>query len=456
MSSDFRLPVPASLPAGPVPAAGEPPVPDGPETREPAVRRPASRPTLRGIAPDLQRLAVAVSDLQPDPANAREHGERSITAIAESLRLRQRKPIVAKRTYRGMSNVVLAGNGTLQAARRLGWSHIAVSWFDGTDDEALEYALRDNRTSDLSHFDNHRLAALQADGVDLLSLGWSGAETRRPARARRCGYRPDLLRAAPAAGRSSRRATAALRHVPLPRGDVVSLPDLRLDFVGRDAVAFSCHRWHYSHSMPSGRLVCFGAWEDAVFIGAVVFGRGASAEIGSPFGLRQDQICELCRVALGPHRAPTSQIVALAVRLLRKQSPRLRLVVSYADPEHGHVGVLYQSMNWLYLGTTNRESLIRLNGRLFHPRTVTSRYGTRSIVWLRTHVAADAGHVRTLPKHRYVVPLDDDMRRQLAARVRPYPRRAGEAEKRCGRMPPAEDGANPIPPLHHHDEAAHG
>jgi hypothetical protein len=232
---------------------------------------------------------------------------------------------------------------------------------------------------------------------------------------------------------------------------------LRLDFCSRSAAAFACKAWHYSRSMPSGRLVTIGAWEEAAFIGVPgIFGRGASSEIGSPYNLRQNEVCELCRVTLGPHRAPTSQIVALAVRLLRKQSPRLRLLVSYADPEQGHVGVLYQAMNWLYLGTTNRESLIRLNGRLFHPRTVTSRYRTRSIDWLRAHVAGDAGHVRTLPKHRYVLPLDDAMRRQLAPRVRPYPRRAGEAEKRCDRdLLPVEPGANPRPPLSHH-EARHG
>jgi hypothetical protein len=221
------------------------------------------------------------------------------------------------------------------------------------------------------------------------------------------------------------------------------------------AATYATRRWHYSHSMPSGRLVCFGAWEDAAFIGAVVFGRGASSEIGSPFGLRQDQICELCRVALGPHRAPTSQIVAIAVRLLRRQSPGLRLIVSYADPQHGHVGVLYQAMGWLYLGTTNAESLIQLNGRLFHPRTVASRYRTRGIDWLRQHVAPDAAHIRQPPKHRYVLPLDDAMPRQLAPRVQPYPRHAGEAEKRCGGLLPAEDGANPIRPLSPH-EVAHG
>lgn len=221
---------------------------------------------------------------------------------------------------------------------------------------------------------------------------------------------------------------------------------LRLDFCSREAATWATKAHHYSRSMPAGRLVCVGAWEAGGFVGAVIFGRGASSEIGSPFGLRQDQVCELVRVALGPHTTPTSRVVSVAVRLLRRLCPGLRLIVSYADPEHGHVGTLYQAMGWLFIGTTNRESLIRLNGRLFHPRTVASRYRTRSIDWLRQHVAADAGHVRTLPKWRYALGLDDDIRHQLAPRVQPYPKRPKVAG--ISGCPADLAGAMPSRPLH--------
>jgi hypothetical protein len=46
----------------------------------------------------------------------------------------------------------------------------------GTDDEARAYAIVDNRSAELSEWDAGQLAALQADGSDLLSLGWTGAE----------------------------------------------------------------------------------------------------------------------------------------------------------------------------------------------------------------------------------------------------------------------------------------
>lgn len=102
---------------------------------------------------------VAVGDLRLDPRNARVHDARSLDAIARSLeRFGQQKPIVAD-----AAGKVLAGNGTLEAARRLGWTHVDVvrTALDGR--EATAYGLADNRTSDLSAFDPATLADLLAE-----------------------------------------------------------------------------------------------------------------------------------------------------------------------------------------------------------------------------------------------------------------------------------------------------
>ncbi len=205
---------------------------------------------------------------------------------------------------------------------------------------------------------------------------------------------------------------------------------LRLNFCSREAASFAVKAWHYSRTMPVGRLVCVGAWEAGAFVGAVVFGRGASSEIASPFGLQQSDVCELCRVALGPHQTPTSRIVSIAVRLLRQQSPGLRLIVSYADPEHGHHGGIYAAMNWLFIGTTNSESLIRLNGCLLHPRTVASRYRTRSIdLAARTRRRRRGAH-----PHVAEVPVHDAARRGHATTA--CASRAAVSEGSCSRTRP--------------------
>ncbi|MBI4128628.1 MAG: protein Mom, partial [Parcubacteria group bacterium] len=60
-----------------------------------------------------------------------------------------------------------------------------------------------------------------------------------------------------------------------------------------------------------------------------------------PFGLTQLEVCELVRVALRAHHSPTSKIVAIAVRMLRKENPGIRMLVSYADLQQQHVGTIY-------------------------------------------------------------------------------------------------------------------
>jgi hypothetical protein len=125
-------------------------------------------PVLDSIAEDLRLLAVPIAGLRPAPDNARRHADQDVRALMESLRrFGQRKAIVGKHEYRGVSNVVLAGNGTLLAARRLGWTCLAVSWFEGTDDEAQAYGVADNAISELSEWDVAQLASDFDAGLNL-------------------------------------------------------------------------------------------------------------------------------------------------------------------------------------------------------------------------------------------------------------------------------------------------
>ena len=143
--------------------------PDGPPDLHP----------LAYIAADLQHLAIPVTDLRPAPDNARKHADADLDALTASYRtFGQVRPFVGKRTYRGLRDVILCGNGGLAAALRLGWQYVAVAWLPETttDDDARRLAVLDNRLAELSAWDPAALAALQADGVELLSLGWTGAE----------------------------------------------------------------------------------------------------------------------------------------------------------------------------------------------------------------------------------------------------------------------------------------
>ena len=129
------------------------------------------------ITEQLRPLAIPLELLSPDPANARVHSERNLGSIRASLATYgQRKPIVVRRD--GM--VVEAGNGTLEAARTLGWSHIAAVVVDDDPLTATGYSISDNRTAELATWDDEILARLLQDlgtaEVDLDSLGWTESD----------------------------------------------------------------------------------------------------------------------------------------------------------------------------------------------------------------------------------------------------------------------------------------
>jgi len=201
--------------------------------------------------------------------------------------------------------------------------------------------------------------------------------------------------------------------------------DLLVAPCSHEAAKFAVMNWHYSRAMPAGKLLKFGVWENGKFIGAVIFGWGANNNIGSPYGLKMTEVCELVRVALTSHKSQVSQIVTAAMKALRVQSPGLRMFLSYADPAHGHNGSIYQAMNWLYCGTQKTGSTLYFhNGKYVHQRTVSSFYG--SITGLKK--------IKAEPKHCYLYPLDRAMRRQIEPLAQPYPKRAdvGEIESRDG------------------------
>ena len=98
------------------------------------------------IAAGLRFMATPVAELTLDPANPRQHDERNLQAICDSMtRFGQRLPLVVQRE--GM--VVRAGNGRLEAARRMGWTHVAAVVVNESDAEAAAFALADNRTAEL-------------------------------------------------------------------------------------------------------------------------------------------------------------------------------------------------------------------------------------------------------------------------------------------------------------------
>lgn len=216
---------------------------------------------------------------------------------------------------------------------------------------------------------------------------------------------------------------------------------LKIDWATHEAAKFAVENWHYSKSMPDGKLVKVGAWEDGKFIGVVIFGRGANNNIGKPYGLTQTECCELVRIALRDHKSAVTRIMALAIKFIKKQSPGIRLLISYADPTQGHHGGIYQGGNWLYVGRSQAQQAVIVNGKIMHKRSAEALFGT--IKGLKKSPV--------LWKHKYLFSLDKELTERLASLKRPYPKRGESIDNNASGFQPEEGGVNPTSPLHAED-----
>ena len=203
-------------------------------------------------------------------------------------------------------------------------------------------------------------------------------------------------------------------------------PKLKIDWATYDATVFACKNWHYSHSVPAGKLVKVGVWEHGIFKGVVIFSRGANKSIGSPYKMTQTQVCELTRVALTKHETPVTQIVSIALKFLKRFCPDLKLVVSYADMDQGHTGGIYKAGNWIYEGLFNQGCIggFIVFGKKYHPKSIHSKYGygSQSLKFL-TKIDPNAKKFFTKGKHKYLYVLDDTIKADIMKRSKPYPQK---------------------------------
>ena len=210
-----------------------------------------------------------------------------------------------------------------------------------------------------------------------------------------------------------------------------SRPELKIDWATYEAAKYAVMHWHYSRTMPVNKTVKLGVWEDGNFIGAIIFSCGSAGvgSIGKSFGVKSTAVAELARVALNSHKTSVTRIVSISLAFLKKAQTGLRLIVSYADPEKGHIGSIYQGGNWIYTGRSSPDTAyIDKSGKRWHSRSV-SKSGVKVRCGIRTHCPRQSTMVavKVEPKYKYLMPLDDEMRKQIEPLRKPYPKRVTKA-----------------------------
>lgn len=217
--------------------------------------------------------------------------------------------------------------------------------------------------------------------------------------------------------------------------------ELKIDWATHEAAKYACENWHYSKCLPVGKLVKVGAWEDGRFIGVVIFARGANKNMLTQYDLKQDEGAELVRIALRSHKTFVSKIMATAIKFLQVNSPCLKLLVSYADPDQGHHGGIYQATNWVYQGLSAKAVKVWYKGKWAHKKTVDEAGVDQ------TNLAKKV----VQGKHKYLFPLTKQMQAKINHLKQPYPKRVKEQDSE---NPSELGGATPTHTFH--ESSNHG
>lgn len=167
---------------------------------------------------------------------------------------------------------------------------------------------------------------------------------------------------------------------------------------------------HYSRR-ASVFWAAFGLVEDGKIQGICVFGQPSPPIQKHAFKDRDFRLYELSRLVVQTKtKNAASFLVGNALQLLDHPSA----VVSYADSEQSHCGIVYQATNWLYTGSTvSHDHMYLVDGVRTHPMTLRDRGITNPKEWAKLN---GVGTVKPYPKHRYffLVGSRSDRRKMLA------------------------------------------
>lgn len=144
---------------------------------------------------------------------------------------------------------------------------------------------------------------------------------------------------------------------------------------------------------------------DGVNVGLIAYGsppnrsfnNGASFFDNEKFAALGAIVLELNRLVVADDfpENELGRVVAMSLKELGQSV--CAAVVSYADPNQGHVGYIYQATNWTYDGVAAARMKFFVNGVSVPERSIYDRYGTSALSKLPDEVVAR----RQLGKHRY-------------------------------------------------------
>jgi len=161
----------------------------------------------------------------------------------------------------------------------------------------------------------------------------------------------------------------------------------------------------------------FGLEEQGRITGAIVYGQPSPPIQKHAFKDRDFRLYELSRLVIqSKTKNAASFLVGGSLKLLQ---PKPCAVVSYADMEQSHCGIVYQATNWIYTGPTkSHDKAYIVDGKRIHPMTLRDKGITDPTRWAKEN---GIEMVKPMDKHRYFYLVGNSKEKKIMLEKLTYP-----------------------------------
>tara|TARA_R100001440_G_C2520794_1_gene118850 strand:+ start:1045 stop:1623 length:579 start_codon:yes stop_codon:yes gene_type:complete len=181
------------------------------------------------------------------------------------------------------------------------------------------------------------------------------------------------------------------------------------------AVEYSCKNFHYAKTRPIVQIAYSVFNDNLEWCGCITFGGGASSFFGVKYNLKQGEYLELSRMALNGKQESTSKAMSIAIKLLKKHKPLVKLLISYADKAQNHYGIIYQACNWYFVDESESSGIeVFWKNKWRHSR-ISSKISKKE--WAEIPKRKKKG------KRKYLYPLTKNFRKYCELNKKEYPKK---------------------------------
>jgi len=194
-----------------------------------------------------------------------------------------------------------------------------------------------------------------------------------------------------------------------------TLSDYTIEIITFSTISPFIEKYHYSKKTKGLKVqICFGLFRPGKFgipelVGGIIYALPAMPHASQKYYPSDPsatiELVRLCCVDDTPKNTE-SYFISSTIRYLKKNT-EFKVIISYADPEFGHSGIIYRATNFILFGMTGSKRKITIDGDRFHERILTDTHPYAKIVQERLKNKDTGIKIgKTVPKYIYVLYLN--------------------------------------------------